>query len=113
MYYTQVTATVIKKLNILIILKSSLVPPLSPVAFNVKIIGSAGPMITHLGIKINILGRPWWSSGKESACQRRGHRFHPWPRKIPHATGQLKPVTTTTEACTPRAWALQQEKPLE
>ena len=91
MYYTQVTATVIKKLNILIILKSSLVPPLSPVAFNVKIIGSAGPMITHLGIKINILGHPWWSSGKESAGQYKGDGFDPRSGKIPHVVGQLDP----------------------
>ena len=96
--------SVIKKLNILIILKSSLVPPLSPVAFNVKIIGSAGPMITPLGIKINILGRPWWSSGKESTCQRRGHRFYLWSGKIPHAKWQLSPCTATTEAC---AWQLE------
>ena len=26
---------------------------------------------------------PWWLSGKESACQCRGHRFNPWVRKIP------------------------------
>ena len=25
----------------------------------------------------------WWLSGKESPCQCRGHRFHPWVRKIP------------------------------
>ena len=25
---------------------------------------------------------PWWLSGKESACQYRRHRFHPWVRKI-------------------------------
>ena len=29
-------------------------------------------------------GLPWWSSGKASACQSRGHRFDPWSRKIPH-----------------------------
>ena len=23
------------------------------------------------------VGLPWWSSGEESACQRRGHRFDP------------------------------------
>ena len=26
---------------------------------------------------------PWGLSGKESACQRRRHRFDPWVRKIP------------------------------
>ena len=29
------------------------------------------------------LGLPWWLSGKESACQRRGCRFSPWVEKIP------------------------------
>ena len=33
-------------------------------------------------------GLPWWSSGKESACQCRGRGFNPWSRKIPHAEGQ-------------------------
>ena len=42
-------------------------------------------------------GLPWWLSGKESACQCRGHGFDPWPRKIPHAAEQLSPCTTTTE----------------
>ena len=31
-------------------------------------------------------------------CQYRGHEFDTWPRKIPHATEQLKTCTTTTEA---------------
>ena len=35
---------------------------------------------------------------KESACQRRVHRFNPWSGKIPHASGQLSPCATTTEA---------------
>ena len=61
-------------------------------------------------------GLPWWLSGKESASQCRGHKFNPRPEKIPHATEQLSPRTTTTEprvlklTC-PRACALQQEKP--
>ena len=28
-------------------------------------------------------GLPRWLSGKECPCQCRGHRFHPWVRKIP------------------------------
>ena len=32
----------------------------------------------------NFGGFPWWSSGKESACQWRGHRSDPWSRKVPH-----------------------------
>ena len=42
-------------------------------------------------------GLPWWRSGYESSCQRRGHGFEPWSRKIPHAAEQLSPCTTTTE----------------
>ena len=61
-----------------------------------------------------------------------GHGFEPWSRKIPHAVEQLTPApqilslcsrarepqllspcATTTEACTPRARAPQQEKPLQ
>ena len=34
-------------------------------------------------------------------------------RKIPHATEQLSPGTTTDEAHVPRACALEQEKPLQ
>ena len=44
------------------------------------------------------LGLLWWSSGWESACRCRGHRFSPWFRKIPLAAEQLSPCTTTTEA---------------
>ena len=45
-------------------------------------------------------GLPWWHSGWESACQRRGHGFEPWSGKIPHATEQLGPWATITEpAC--------------
>ena len=32
-----------------------------------------------LGIKSG-WGLPWWLSGKESTCQRRRCRFHPWSR---------------------------------
>ena len=28
-------------------------------------------------------GPPWWLSGKESICQCRRYRFHPWVGKIP------------------------------
>ncbi|XP_057590184.1 28S ribosomal protein S28, mitochondrial isoform X2 [Hippopotamus amphibius kiboko] len=38
-----------------------------------------------------------WRSGKEFACQCRGHRFEPFPGKIPHATEQLSPCATTIE----------------
>ena len=42
-------------------------------------------------------GLPWWRSGWESACRCRGRGFEPWSGKIPHATEQLGPCTTTTE----------------
>ena len=42
-------------------------------------------------------GRPCWSSGQESGCQCREHRFDPWFGKIPHALGQLSPCTTAIE----------------
>ena len=42
-------------------------------------------------------GLPWWSSGKESAFQCRGHGFNPWSGEIPHATEQQSPCATTTE----------------
>ena len=40
---------------------------------------------------------PRWLSSKESTCQCRRHGFHPWSRKIPHATEQLSLCATTTE----------------
>ena len=42
-------------------------------------------------------GLPWWRSGRESACQCRGHGFEPWSGKIPHAAEQLGPWATITE----------------
>ena len=47
--------------------------------------------------KNRFIGLPWWRSGYESACQRRGHGFEPWSRKIPHAAEQLSLCATTTE----------------
>ena len=49
-------------------------------------------------IKTFFGGLPWWHSGWESACQCRGYGFEPWSGKIPHATEQLSPCATTTEA---------------
>ena len=39
--------------------------------------------------------------------------FDPWSGKTPHASGQLSPFVRATEACVPRACALQQEKALQ
>ena len=52
------------------------------------------------------MGLPWWFSGKESSCQCSRCRLDPWSGKTPHATEQLSPWATSTEA-----GALQQEKP--
>ena len=53
------------------------------------------------------------SSGKESICQYREHKFDPWSRKISHATGQLSLCATTTEPVSCTCWAskLQLLKP--
>ena len=61
--------------------------------------------------KLKIGGLAWWRRGWESARQCMGNGFKPWSRKIPHATEQLSPCATTTEARVPRARAPQQEKP--
>ena len=37
------------------------------------------------------LGLSWLLSGKESACQCRGHRFDPSSGKMPHASGATRP----------------------
>ena len=47
---------------------------------------------------------PWWSSGKESTCQCRRHRFNPWSREMPHVLGLLSLcAATATELMHPRA----------
>ena len=48
-------------------------------------------------VNIRLIGLPWWRSGWESACQRRGHGFEPWSGKIPRAAEQLGPWATITE----------------
>ena len=55
-----------------------------------------GPCMLPL-FKISCLGLPWWLSGKESACQCRGHRFKLWSRETPHAVEQLNPCAAATE----------------
>ena len=58
-------------------------------------------MWLHLKCKVTRL--LFWSSGEESTCQCRGHRFDPWSGKIPHAPGWLSPCTMTAE---PELWGL-------
>ena len=44
-------------------------------------------------LKIKDMGLPWWSSGKESALQYRGHGFDPWSgNKDPTCRGATKPA---------------------
>ena len=37
--------------------------------------------------EMKMRGLLWWSSGLESTCQFREHRFNPWSGKIPHVLG--------------------------
>ena len=39
--------------------------------------------------KVCNTGLPWCLSGKESTCHWMGHGFHPWSRKMPHASEQV------------------------
>ena len=55
-----------------------------------------------LTFKILVQGLPWWLSGKKFACQCRRHRFYPWSGKVPHATEQLSPRTTSVQ---PACWS--------
>ena len=50
---------------------------------------------THLKVGKGLPWRPILY--QESACQRRGHRLHPWSGKTPHAEGQRSPCATTAE----------------
>ena len=55
---------------------------------------------------------PYWSSGKDSTCWYRECGFDPWSGKRPHAERPLSPrATNYWSPRTPRAWALQGEKP--
>lgn len=55
------------------------------------------------------LGLLWWSSGWESDCQCRGHRFNAWFRKIPlpKLQSNLAHVRQLPKPAWPRARALQ------
>ena len=80
----------------------------------------------HVSLKMGHMRASWRLSSKESTCQCRRHMFDPWAKKIPHAVEQLSPCATTIEPVlsrvrelqlwkpsSPRACALQQEKPPE
>ena len=70
-------------------------------------------------------GLPQWLSGKECPCQCRGHRFHPWVRKIPwrrkwqstpvflpgkshgqRSVGRLQSTGSQKSPTRPRTWKL-------
>lgn len=61
-------------------------------------------------VSSKFLGRPWWSSGKESACQYNRHRFDPWSGRIPPATEQLSPWPQLLSQRS-RAWELHLQSP--
>ena len=46
----------------------------------------------------------WWSSGKDSACQCRRHRFRSLVQEDPTSHGAIKPMCHTTE---PALWSLR------
>ena len=41
-----------------------------------------------------------------------GHKFNPWPRKIPHAVGQLSMCVTTTESMGCNYWCTRNLEPV-
>ena len=45
---------------------------------------------------------PWWSSGKESTCQCRRHRFDPWSKKTALAMGPPTADASALEPCSVR-----------
>ena len=50
-------------------------------------------------------GLPWWFNGKESTCQCRRCRFHPWARKIPRRRKwQPTPVFLSGKYHGQRSW---------
>ena len=81
-------------------------------------------IINGPALKIPRQGLSWWLSGKISTCQGKRQKFNPWSWKDSHATELLSPCTTTpepvlwspiattTNACSPRARAQQQEQSL-
>ena len=65
------------------------------------------PRATSRGDIRIVSGLPWWLSDKESTCQCRGHGFSPWSGKIPRATGQLRPGSTSGEVPNQRGTAIR------
>ena len=97
---------------------NSLIPSLLPVLLLNRLLSSLQyPLFNHSFIHSFIQqlmksipnlrkgygGLPWWSNGRESACQCRVQGFDPQSRKIPHPPGQLSLCVTTTEAHAPQS----------
>ena len=40
-------------------------------------------MFIYIHTYVDIIGLPWWLSGKQSTCQCRSQGFDPWVRKFP------------------------------
>ena len=81
--------------------------PVGPAALNQTLEGcDQGNMALtswkHL-LKITSRDFPWWSSGKESSWQCRGHRLDPWSGKILHALGQPSSCTLEPVLCNKRS----------
>ena len=70
--------------------------------------------IKHFQLNFKSYFRGFPGSGRESVCQFRGHGFHSWSGKNPHAAGQLSLWAATTEplVTTTEAWVAQTVKNL-
>ena len=82
-----------------------------PLSINQIFLSDTETCLSFSTLKKTNHGFPWWSSGKESTCQCRGHRFDPWSGKIPHAMGQLARVPQLLKPTHPRACTLQEKPP--
>ena len=66
--------------------------------------------VTFLKYKVRL---PWWSSGWESACQCRGHRFNSCQGRFHMLQGNWVLKPQLWKLLHPRPHAFQQEKPLQ
>ena len=96
--------------------------PLTEIIFLVlEVLRSALPLAAHdvwahttfrgpgvFKSKMELIGLPWCSSGKESACQCKKHRFNPWSGRIPYTVEHLSPVS---QLLSPHALEQQENPP--
>ena len=72
----------------------------------------AGILLISISWLKNLYGAfPRWSSGKESACQCKRHRFEPWSGKIPHTAEQLSLQATATQPVRCNCWSSHASSP--